>query len=281
MIQLGRKQKLQVVKKVDFGVYLGVKMDADAASRVLLPAKQVPEGIKEGDFLQVFLYKDSSDRMIATTREPAFQVGETAVLKVKQVSKIGAFLDWGLEKDLLLPFREQTFRVREGQECLVALYVDKSDRLCATMKVYPYLSLRTPYGINDEVTGRVYEISERFGVFVAVDDRYCALVPKREAQGKFKLGEVRKFRVTEVKEDGKMDLSAHQKAYLQIGEDAKMVLQVIDEFAGVLPFDDKASPQVIQREFGLSKNAFKRAVGHLLKNGEVEIRDGRIYRRDS
>ena len=163
----------------------------------------------------------------------------------------------------------------------MALFVDKSDRICATMKVYPYLSLRTPYGINDEVTGRVYEISERFGVFVAVDDRYCALVPKREAQGKFKLGEVRKFRVTEVKEDGKMDLSAHQKAYLQIGEDAKMVLQVIDEFAGVLPFDDKASPQVIQREFGLSKNAFKRAVGHLLKNGEVEIRDGRIYRRDS
>lgn len=280
MFQLGRKQKLRVIKSVDFGVYLGENSDADVACRVLLPAKQVPEGTKEGDFLQVFLYKDSSDRMIATTREPAFQVGETAVLKVKQVSKIGAFLDWGLEKDLLLPFREQTARVREGQECLVALYVDKSERLCATMKVYPYLSLRTPYGINDEVQGRIYEISDRFGVFVAVDDHYCALVPKKEAQGKFRIGEVRKFRVTEVKEDGKMNLSAHQKAYLQIGEDAKLVRQVIDEFAGVLPFDDKASPQVIEREFGLSKNAFKRAVGHLLKNGEIEIRDGRIYRRD-
>ena len=280
MIQLGKKQKLQVLKKVDFGVYLGEPMQADVKEKVLLPIKQGPEQTKEGDILEVFIYKDSMDRMIATVREPDLQVGETAVLKVVQTSRIGAFLDWGLEKDLLLPFREQTMRVKEGQECLVALYIDKSERLCATMKVYPYLSLRTPYGMNDEVQGRVYEISERFGVFVAVDDHYCAMVPKREAQGKFRIGEVRKFRVTEVKEDGKMNLSAHQKAYLQIGEDAKLVRKVIDEFAGVLPFDDKVSPQVIEREFGLSKNAFKRAVGHMLKNGEIEIRDGRIYRRD-
>lgn len=280
MIQLGKKQKLQVLKKVDFGVYLGESMQTDVKEKVLLPIKQVPEQTKEGDILEVFIYKDSMDRMIATVREPDLQVGETAVLKVVQTSRIGAFLDWGLEKDLLLPFREQTMKVKEGQECLVALYIDKSERLCATMKVYPYLSLRTPYGMNDEVQGRVYEISERFGVFVAVDDHYCAMVPKREAQGKFRIGEVRKFRVTEVKEDGKMNLSAHQKAYLQIGEDAKLVRKVIDEFAGVLPFDDKVSPQVIEREFGLSKNAFKRAVGHMLKNGEIEIRDGRIYRRD-
>ncbi|CCX58717.1 putative uncharacterized protein [Blautia hydrogenotrophica CAG:147] len=280
MIQLGKKQKLQVLKKVDFGVYLGESMQTDVKEKVLLPIKQVPEQTKEGDILEVFIYKDSMDRMIATVREPDLQVGETAVLKVVQTSRIGAFLDWGLEKDLLLPFREQTMRVKEGQECLGAPYIDKSDRLCATMKVYPYLSLRTPYGMNDEVQGRVYEISERFGVFVAVDDHYCAMVPKREAQGKFRIGEVRKFRVTEVKEDGKMNLSAHQKAYLQIGEDAKLVRKVIDEFAGVLPFDDKVSPQVIEREFGLSKNAFKRAVGHMLKNGEIEIRDGRIYRRD-
>ena len=148
------------------------------------------------------------------------------------------------------------------------------------MRVYPYLKKNSPYQVNDQVHGRVYELSSNFGAFVAVDDHYCAMVPKREAQGKFRIGEVRKFRVTEVKEDGKMNLSAHQKAYLQIGEDAKLVRKVIDEFAGVLPFDDKVSPQVIEREFGLSKNAFKRAVGHMLKNGEIEIRDGRIYRRD-
>lgn len=279
MIQLGKKQKLQIIKKVDFGVYLGETADADAKNRVLLPAKQVPDGAKEGDELEVFIYKDSSDRLISTTREAALQVGETAVLKVNQTTKIGAFLDWGLEKDLLLPFREQTEKVKEGQECLVALYIDKSDRLCATMKVYPYLSQRPPYGINDEVTGRVYEISGNFGVFVAVDDRYSALVPKKEAQGKFRVGEVRRFRVTEIKEDGKMNLSSRQKAYLQMGEDAEMVMKVIDEFAGVLPFDDKVSPQVIERELGLSKNAFKRAVGHLLKESRIELRDGRIFRK--
>ncbi len=279
MILLGKKQTLTVVKTVEFGIYLAEGANAPAEERVLLPGRQVPQGTKEGDRLEVFIYKDSKDRMIATTNEPRFQLGQTALLKVKQVTKIGAFLDWGLEKDLLLPYHEQVTRVREGEECLVALYVDKSSRLCATMKVYPYLSTRTPYGIGDEVKGRVYQISEKFGVFVAVDDKYSALIPAREAQGKYRPGTILDLRVTEVKEDGKMNVSDRQKAYIQIDEDAENVLGVIEEFAGVLPFDDKASPQVIQREFGLSKNAFKRAVGHLLKEGKIEIKDRRIYKK--
>ena len=279
MIEIGKKQKLTVVKTVDFGVYLGEDRNAEQNERVLLPGKQVPEGTKEGDQLEVFIYKDSRDRLIATTREPRLQVGQTAVLKVLQVTRIGAFLDWGLEKDLLLPYHEQTSRVREGQECLVALYVDKSNRLCATMKVYHYLSTRTPYVAGDSVKGRVYEISDRFGVFVAVDDKYSALIPAREANGKYRPGEVLELRVSEVKEDGKMNVTDRQKAYIQINEDAESVLSVIEEFAGVLPFDDKASPEVIKREFGLSKNAFKRAIGHLLKEGEIEIRDRRIYKK--
>lgn len=277
MILLGRKQTLTVVKKVEFGIYLAEDKNAEAKDRVLLPAKQVPEGTKEGDTLEVFIYKDSSDRLIATTREPKLQVGEVGVLPVQQVTRIGAFLDWGLEKDLLLPYHEQTLRVRERENCLVALYVDKSSRLCATMKVYHYLSKRTPYIVGDQVKGRVYEISDRFGVFVAVDDKYSALIPAREAKGKYRPGQILDLRVTEVKEDGKMNVSDRQKAYLQIDEDAKMVMGVIDEFAGVLPFDDKVSPEVIKREFGLSKNAFKRAVGHLLKEGKIEIKEKRIY----
>ena len=279
MIEIGKKQKLTVVKTVDFGVYLAEDKNAGQEDRVLLPAKQVPEGTREGDRLEVFIYKDSRDRLIATTREPLLQVGQTAVLKVLQVTKIGAFLDWGLEKDLLLPYHEQTSRVREGQECLVALYVDKSSRLCATMKVYHYLSTRTPYVTGDSVKGRVYEISDRFGVFVAVDDKYSALIPAREASGKYRPGEVLDLRVSEVKEDGKMNVTDRQKAYIQINEDAESVLSIIEEFAGVLPFDDKASPEVIKREFGLSKNAFKRAVGHLLKEGKIEIKDKRIYKK--
>ena len=277
MLMLGRKQVLTVVKTVDFGIYLAEKEDREAKEKVLLPAKQVPAGTKEGDSLEVFIYKDSQDRMIATTREPRLQVGETGVLKVVQVTKIGAFLDWGPEKDLLLPYHEQTARVHEGQECLVALYVDKSSRLCATMKVYPYLSTRTPYVTGDQVKGRVYEISERFGIFIAVDDKYSALLPAREAAGKYRPGTILDLRVTEVKEDGKMNVSDKKKAYQQMKDDGEMVLEVLEEFAGILPFDDKASPEVIKREFGLSKNAFKRAVGGLLKGGKIEIKDGHIY----
>ncbi|MDO5136078.1 MAG: S1-like domain-containing RNA-binding protein [Eubacteriales bacterium] len=277
MIELGKKQTLTVVKTVDFGVYLAEDKNAPPQDRVLLPIKQVPEGVKQGDALTVFLYKDSKDRLIATTREPMLQVGEIALLKASQVTRIGAFLDWGLEKDLLLPYHEQTTRIVEGQEYLVALYVDKSSRLCATMKLYHYLSTRPPYVVGDTVRGRVYEISRNFGVFVAVDDRYSALIPAREAAGRYRPGEVLDLRVTEVKEDGKLNVTDRQKAYLQMDEDAQMVLQVIQEFAGVLPFDDKASPEVIKREFGLSKNAFKRAVGRLLKEGKIQLKDKKIY----
>ena len=276
MIELGKIQPLIVQREKEFGVYLGEKKDDK--NSVLLPKKQVPEGTKVGDSLEVFVYKDSQDRLIATTNRPKLQVGETAVLTVKDVAKIGAFLDMGLEKDLLLPFKEQNHKVRQGENCLVALYVDKSSRLCATMKVYHYLSTRTPYVTGDSVKGRVYEISDRFGVFVAVDDKYSALIPAREASGKYRPGEVLDLRVSEVKEDGKMNVTDRQKAYIQINEDAESVLSIIEEFAGVLPFDDKASPEVIKREFGLSKNAFKRAVGRLLKQQKIMIQGGKIRR---
>ena len=180
MLNLGRKQKLTVVKKVEFGVYLSESREAAEKERVLLPAKQVPQGTDEGDVLEVFLYRDSRDRMIATTREPKLTLGGLAVLQVVQTGKIGAFLDWGLEKDLLLPFREQTVKVHTGDQVLVSLYLDKSSRLCATMKVYPFLKTNSPYAIGDTVDGLVYEISGNFGVFVAVDNQYSGLIPKRE-----------------------------------------------------------------------------------------------------
>ncbi len=276
MLRIGERQELEIVKKVDFGVYLAENRDAQ--ERVLLPKKEVEAEMDCGSRITVFLYKDSQDRMIATRREPLLTLGRTALLKVKDVTKIGAFLDWGLEKDLLLPFHEQTARLYPGDECVVALYIDKSSRLCATMKVYPYLSKSSPYQIEDQVRGRVYELSGNFGAFVAVDDRYSGLIPKHEVTDALRVGATVRARVTGVKEDGKLDLSIREKAYLQMDDDAEDILQVIDEYDGVLPFDDKVSPEVIKREFGLSKNAFKRAVGRLMKQGRVEIRDGKIRR---
>lgn len=277
MILLGKKQKLIIVKKVDFGVYLAEKEDAE--DKVLLPGKQVPEGARPGDVLEVFVYKDSKDRLISTTQEPKVQLGEIAVLKVTEVTKIGAFLDWGLEKELLLPFREQTRRVSAGEEVLIAVYEDKSSRLCATMNVYKYLDTDAPYKAEDRVTGTIYEISREFGAFVAVDNLYSGLIPKKEFHGNRAIGDQVEARVTSVKEDGKLNLSIREKAYLQMDADADYVLQVLDEYDGVLPFNDKVSPEIIERELHLSKNAFKRAVGRLLKEGKIEITEKRILRK--
>ena len=261
---------------MDFGVYLAEKDDKEGKDSVLLPAKQVPAGTKAGDELTVFIYKDSKDRLIATTREPMLQVGQTAVLKVSQVTRIGAFLNWGLEKDLLLPFKEQTAKVKKGDEVLVALYVDKSGRLCATMKVYEKLRTDSPYKKDDHVEGIIYETSDNFGVFVAVDDCYSALIPKREAFGRLRVGDRVSARVLKVREDGKLDLSVREKAFLQMDADAAMIMKRMEEYGGKLPFNDKADPEVIKQEFGLSKNAFKRAVGRLLKEGHIKISEKNI-----
>ena len=265
-MKLGEKQVLTVVKKVDFGVYLGSDEE-----RVLLPKKQVPEGIEAGDPVEVFLYKDSSDRMIATTNEPKITVGELAVLEVVDVGRIGAFLDWGLEKDLLLPFKEQTVKVEKGDRCLVSLYVDKSGRLCATMKVYPLLRTDSPYKKDDMVRGTVYGISREYGVFVAVDDRYSALIPRREVYGRMYIGQQVEARVAEVKPDGKLDLSVRGKIPEQMDADAQQIMERIVKNGGFLPFTDKAEPERIKTEFGMSKAAFKRAVGRLLKQGRSTI----------
>lgn len=276
MIELGKRQLLEVVRKKEFGVYLGEGPE-DAAG-VLLPKKQVPQGTEIGDKLEVYIYKDSEDRFIATTGEAKLQAGEAAVLKVKEVGKIGAFLDMGLEKDLLLPFREQNRRVKAGEECLVALYVDKSNRLAATMNVYPYMSSESPYKKDDKVTGTVYEIKENLGAFVAVDNKYYGLIPAREIFGGITVGDVIEARVVKVREDGKLDLSPREKAYVQIDMDARLVLEAMEEKGGVLPFNDKAAPELIKREFSMSKNAFKRAVGHLLKEGKIKITEKTIER---
>ncbi|MCM1186535.1 MAG: S1-like domain-containing RNA-binding protein [Lachnoclostridium sp.] len=280
MFRLGEKQKLAVAKKVDFGVYLESLKKEDAQERVLLPAKQVPEGTEIGDILEVFLYKDSQDRLIATTNQPKLEMGQTALLTVVQVNKIGAFLDWGLEKDLFLPFKQQKVKVQVGQQVLVSLYIDKSSRLCATMNVYENLRTDSPYKKDDQVTGIVYEVSKNFGAFVAVDYRYSALIPKNEVYGKIEIGEVISARVTQVHEDGKLALSVREKAYLQMHKDADEVLKMIDDHGGVLPFNDKASPERIRQETGMSKNEFKRAVGNLLKAGKIQIEEKSIRRID-
>ncbi len=206
------------------------------------------------------------------------EYGEIGLLKVVAVTKIGAFLDGGREKDILLPFAEQTRKVSEGEEVLVSLYKDKSGRPALTMNVYNELSTESPYKKDDRVRGRVYQISERFGAFVAVDDMYSALIPAKEMFGDISIGQVIDARVTDVRDDGKLTLSVREKAYKQMDIDADAILKALDEYDGVLPFSDKAPGEVIKRELGMSKNAFKRAVGKLYKERRIVIEERSIRR---
>lgn len=279
-MRLGYMQTLVAVKKTDFGLFLTDIEKKDDKNRalgdeVLLPKNQVTENMRVGSEIEVFLYKDSEDRMIATRLVPYIKIGEIKKLKVKEVNKIGAFLDWGLPKDLLLPFKEQIYDIKSGDEILVTVYIDLSDRLCATMDLYSRLSLLPPYQRDDMVKGTVYQVHEQFGAYVAVDNKYSALVPKKELHCELKPGDEIEARVLEVKEDGKLDLSLRQKAYVQMDEDSALILDKLKQAGGSLPYQDKSSAEEIKEEFNLSKAAFKRAIGRLYKERVIVIeKDG-------
>lgn len=266
-MKLGEVQKLKIERQLDQGLYL-----SDGDTQVLLPKNEVTSNMKIDDEISVFIYRDSEDRLVATTTTPLLTLGEVALLKVKDVTSIGAFLDWGLAKDLLLPFKEQTTTVNNGDEVLIALYIDKTNRLCGTMKVYDYLNTTSPYQKDNVVTGTVYEIIDTFGTFVAIDNRYSGLIPKKEIFAPIKVGDNIEARVTRVQDDGKLDLSLRKKAHLQISIDGNMIYDELKQSAsGFLPYHDKSSSDEIKKVFNISKNAFKRAIGHLQKQGKITI----------
>ncbi len=277
MIQIGKKQCLNIVSRTDFGVYLGTKEE-----KVLLPVKQVPADVEIGDALTVFVYRDSQDRLIATTNTPKIELDRIAKLKVAQISQIGAFLDWGLEKDLFLPFKEQTYKVKPGDECLVVLYVDKSSRLCASMRrVYNYLVPADCYEKDSQVSGTVIEINPDYGAYVAIDDKYYGMIPNNELFSKVNIGDRIEGRVVKVRDDGKLMIGLRKKAYLQMDDDSQFVLADIKKRGGRLPFNDKASPELIRSQFNMSKNEFKRAVGRLFKERKIVINPDSIELTDN
>jgi predicted RNA-binding protein (virulence factor B family) len=275
MIELGKIQKLEVKRHTSVGVYLNVTGSSKGDKDVLLPKKEVPEGIKIGETIEVFIYKDSKDRIIATTKKPKVTLGEIGLLKVVDITKIGAFLDWGLEKDLFLPFKEQSMKLEKGREYLIGLYIDKSNRLCGTMKIRDFLKSNSPYKENDWVKGTIYSINDDFGAFVAVDNKYEGLIPKKELIGVYVPGDEVKIRVIGVKEDGKLDLSLRDKFYVEIEGDAETILNKAIKNGGTLLLNDYSSPKEIRKQLNMSKSAFKKAVGRLLKEGKIEfIKDG-------
>lgn len=270
MIEIGKWNTLKVIRSKEFGIYLG-EDNSSTAETVLLPRKQVPEGIKAGATMKVFIYRDSQDRLIATVNEPYITVDEIKKLRVKNVSSIGAFMDCGLERDVFLPFKEQTTNVKEKGEYLVRMYVDKTGRLCVSMKLYNYLLPVEGYVKGQYFKGTVYEYKKGLGALVAIEDKYSGLIHESELFNKVHIGEEVSGRIINIREDGKADLALREPIHVQINEDSEMVYDIIKSYKGIITFSDKTDKDVIQKEFGLSKNAFKRAVGKLYKDGRINI----------
>ena len=275
MIKLGEMQTLVAIRKSTVGMYLSSRED-DFSDDVLLPLKQVPPETEEGDEVEVFIYRDSEDRLIATTIRPKIVLDEIALLKVKEIIKIGAFLDWGLPKDLFLPYKEKVGDIEAGKEYMFGLYVDNSDRLCATMRIYDYLRTDSPYKKDDKVKGVIYKAKSDIGALVAVDRKFNGLIPNRELFGDFKDGDEIEARVTKVREDGKLDLSVREKSYIQMDKDAELILTKLAQMGGKLNLNDKSSPDEIKEQLNISKAAFKKAVGRLLKEKKIKFVPGGI-----
>ncbi len=270
-MELGKVQKLKIYKMTDNGARLGNEEDD-----VLLPKNEVEDGWTVGDEVEVFILRDSQERLIATLKRPIAQVGEIAPMRITDVNKYGAFADWGLGKELFVPFKEQKIKVRVNDVVGIRVYVDKSDRLAGSTRIYDYLEIGD-FNEDDTVSGLVYEINPDMGAFVAVENKYHGMLPKNEMVKEVKIGDVKEFRIKKVREDGKLTLSLRNKSYIQMDIDAQKIVEYMENNGGELGFPEKSSPELIKAELGMSKAGFKRSIGRLLKEKRVKIGENNIF----
>lgn len=266
---LGRRITLPARHFAAAGALLGLDDDPDGAT-ILLPNREIPVGTNEGDRVAVFIYLDSEKRIVATTQTPRIALGEVAFLTVTAVTEIGAFVDWGLGKELLVPFAQQSKQLYVGERQPIGLYIDKSQRLAGTMYVTDLLDRRPRRCARDEiVVGEAWRNDPEIGLFVIIERSFVGLVPADEPH-QLRRGDAARCRVTNVLPDGKIVLSLRQNAYQEIAADAEKILAVMAR-PGAGPVGDRSSPDEIRARFGLSKKAFKRAVGRLLKEQRVAL----------
>lgn len=269
MLRIGQYQEMRIKRFSTVGAYL-TPVDMPEPE-VLLPKKYLQEDFKEDLQLEVFIYRDSNERLVATLEKPFATLGELGYLEVVSTSEQGAFLNWGLVKDLFLPQREQTCEVVLGEKYLVGVYLDKSDRLCATMNVSKYLSEESNYELDQWLEGVVYNVHEEFGAYVAVENLFSGRIPLKELHETLRIGQAVKVRVTRIHEDGKLELSLREKSYLQRDEDSEKILEALLANNGFLPLNDNSDPEKIKVTLQMSKKAFKRAVGKLFKEEQITI----------
>jgi len=273
MIEIGNYNKLRVVKELDFGIYL----DGGDAGEILMPKKYVPKNIKTDDEIEVFIYSDTEDRLIATTETPIAKVNEFAHLKVNEVNKYGAFLEWGIIKELLVPFREQKVNMEKGFSYIVYIYLDEdTNRLVASAKVNKFLSKETPpYEVNDEVKILIQRKTE-IGYMAIIENKFGGLLYKNEVFKDIEIGDKLTAFVKKVRPDGKIDLALQKAGYEQIDSVAKNILKIIKDNDGFIGATDKSSPELIKAIFNISKKSFKKAVGALYKQRLIVIEEDGI-----
>lgn len=264
MINIGQYNELKVKKKVDFGYYLEDKF----GNEVLLPNSNAKGSkVEVGESLEVFVYRDSKDRLISTLKKPLLTVGDIAYLEVVSQSEIGAFVNIGLERDLFIPLKEQSFKLKTGKKYLFYMYVDKTDRLAGTTKVHEYLDIAEEgkYKVDDEVKIIVYDTAENGTLKIAVDREYIGLILPNERFEYIYPGEEITARIKRVYEDGILGVTTRKKRLDAREELSEVILNYLRENGGYMPYNDKSSPEEIKKEFNTSKNYFKMTLGGLMK----------------
>lgn len=275
MLEIGKYNQLEVKKISSFGAYL-----ASEAGEILLPQKYAPDGLKPGDVVKVFIYLDSDDRLIATSQIPKAQVGEFAVLEVKDNSPIGAFLDWGLEKDLFVPFSEQPVPMKKREKYLVRLYLDRSERIAASAKIGKFLEAELiSLKVGEEVDLMIYEFTD-LGAKVIINGLYAGLLFRNELYGKPVPGTRLKGYVNKIREDKKIDVTLRRSGYSGIDVSKERIMKTLEASGGFLPLSDNSSPELIGEVLKMSKKTFKKAIGSLYKDGFIELTEESIKLRN-
>lgn len=276
MTTLGKMQKLVIKRITSIGAFLNDTIESDDNKDILLPKKYLKKDKIVGDKIDVFVYKDNQNRPIATTKKSKIELGGLAILQVIDTTKIGAFLDWGLDKDLLLPFEEQIGTIKKHSYHLVGLYIDKSDRLTATMKVDDFFEKEIKLKENDWVNGQVYSYNSEIGAFILVEGKYNGMLPNEEIMGIPRIGDNVRLRVKHIKEDGKIDLTSNNRSHIELNKDAKQIYSILKDNGGYLRVDDKSDPKIIRRVFNMSKGQFKKSIGRLYKQRKIIFKDNGI-----
>lgn len=272
-IELGKFNNLEILRVVDFGIYL----DGKDSGEILLPSKYVPSKFEIGDIIKVFVYLDSSERLIATTEQPFAQVGDFAYLEVSWTNQYGAFLSWGILKDLFVPFSEQNYKMQKGEHYLVYIYVDKETyRIVASAKINKFISKeKSPFNFGDQVNALVWKETD-LGIKVIVENKYSGLLYKKEIFKKLNPGEKIKAYVKQVRDDGKIDLIFQKPGYEYSEAFSKTLFNYIQENNGFIKFTDKSNAADIYNNFGVSKKTFKKAIGALYKERLITIENDGI-----